>query len=540
MRNIITILLVFGVNLCLRAQVHEKILLKCSDSTLLKEYLPKFDDKGNFLFRIESETGDFVITNKDTIGPMYGFATGGMSSHYHPNKKKGQYYISDELPFCFGPTNGANWSYFRRPESKNLMHEFVVFQEKDAIKIYFDGLQIKQIDTLSTSNIKVNNEYVNQLANKKYQFDNNYWAYISNNGNSIYSLEENRIHNLYVNHKKIDSSLISFYKPMINDHNDVIYYKTLKNGEGDSAKYFRYVYSKNTVIGPINKSLWINAILDNGGYFYLDSDNWNTLILINNKLYNNLEKGEIKQILIPDNKHFLCIKEQNKKQLIYTSDTVYQLEFDQIYLPTINTKGDVSMLVVDDYYMYRWTNGKLDTKPLTNYGVRPKPISLDAQGNAVLIYETNDSCYVYHNEILKFKESKNNVFYTDLKNIVCYFPNRDIYNNGQNHTYFAVKDSAYVISNSVFSPSFPSVKRNSHLSSRDVGLKEIVTANILENGFYFIYKSDEHEYAIVVNGKTIEKIKGIDRVFEKSSIKGNTIIFYGIKNFSLYQFTISL
>ncbi len=540
MKSILIFLFLVCINPILVGQVREKLLLKCTDSTLLKEYLPQFDDKGNFLFRFESDTGDFVITANDTIGPMFGYATGGMTSHYHPDEEKGKYYISDDLPFCFGPTTGANWSYFRRPESKNLMHEFVVFQENEAINIYFDGKLIKQIDTLSTSSVKVNNEYVNQLSNKKYNFDNNYWAFISNNGKSIYSLEENRIHNLYVNHQKVDSSLIGFYKPMINDHNDFIYYKTFKNGEGDSAKYFRYVYNKNTVIGPINKSLWENAILDNGGYFYLDSDDWNTLILINNKLYANLEKGKVKQILIPDNKHFLCIKEQDEKLLVYTSDTVFQLDFEHIYLPTINKKGDISMLVVDQFYLYRWTNGKLDTKPLTNYGVRPKPISLDAQGNAVVMYETNDSCYVYRNDVLKFKEAKNNVFYTDLKNMVFHYPNRDIYNNGQNHTYFAIKDSAYVISNSVFSQSFPAVKRNSHLSSRDAGPKEIVTGDILEDDYYFICKNDKDEFSIIVNGIIKEKIKGVDRIFEKSTIQGNTLIFYGIKNFSLYQFTISL
>jgi|GEM_PF-3200043 len=540
MKNIVTVFFLFGINNLLIAQIQEKLLLKCNDSTILKQFLPNFDDQGNFLFRIETDSGDYVITANDTVGPMFGYATGGMSSHSHPDKEKGTYYISDNLPFYFGPTNGADWSYFRRPESKNQMHEAVAIQEFDHVNIYIDGQLIKQIDTLSNGQITVNGLFVNQLTNKKNNFDNDYWACLSNNGHTIYSLDENRIHNLYVDHKLVDTSLINFYKPMINDNGDFIYYKTYKVGDGDSAKYLKYVKTKDTLIGPIKERLWNYAMMNNGGYFYLDSEKWNTFLLINNHLYIDSVRGEIKRILIPDNNHFLCLKEKNKKYVVFSNDTIYNLDYDQVYLPSIDKKGDISLLVVEDYYLYLWKNGKKDKEPITKYGVRPKPISLDAHGNAIVMYEVNDSCFIYRNDELKFSAAKGEINYTDLKNMVSYFPSRDIYSTGQNLTYLIVKDSAYIIHNAEFSKAIPTIRKSSNLSSRDAQPGEIVTGGIVDDQYYFIWKETDRTFTMFVNGKIIGHLEGMDRVFGKSALLGNNLLFYGVKDFSLYQYTINL
>lgn len=539
MKIIFTVICFFGNNSELFSQIQEKLLLACNDSTILNKLLPKFDDKGNFLYRIETDSGDFVIMNNDTIGPMFGYAVGGMSNHSHRNKEKGDFYLSSKLPFCYGPTTGSNWSYFRRPESKNRMHEAVVIQEDDHISIFIDGKLIKQIDTLSRTQILLNGEFSEQLKNKKRYLESDDWAYLSDNGNVIYSLEENRVHHLYVNHVLVDTSLMRFEKPMINDEGDYIFYKTLKIGSGDSVKYIRYVHTKDTLIGPIEKFLWNHSIMNNGGYFYLDIDKWNSHILINNTLYIDSVEGKVKSILLPNEKHFLCLKEIDKRHTIFFTDTVYSLDYEQVYLPTIDRAGNSSMFVIDDYHLYTWKNGKRGEFPITKFGVRPKPISLDAQGNTVVFYEVNDSSYIFRNDDLLFQAKNDEIRYSELKNCVSYFPSREIYSDGQNLIFLTVKDSSYIIQNAEISKSFLAVTPMLHLSSRDAELGEIVTGGVVEGHYYFIWKEDMQKFTILLDGKVIGSLEGVDRVFNRSAINGNSLVFYGIRNLSLYQYTIN-
>ena len=62
-----------------------------------------------------------------------------------------------------------------------------------------------------------------------------------------------------------------------------------------------------------------------------------------------------------------------------------------------------------------------------------------------------------------------------------------------------------------------------------------------DDGYFAILNTGEKEYQIVVNGRILETLHDVDRIFsEKGYFDGRQVIFYGMRNRSICQFILTL
>lgn len=488
----------------------------------------------------QTDSGMYAIGNYDTIGPLHDWG-GGIFRDSRFDKVPEEYFSTGNLPHWYGPSKGENWAHFRRPESKNELHEAVAIHEEDSILIYVDGKLIKKIDTLCRAYIsKESGKPVNELFFKKSHYSSNSWATLSDNGNVIYALEENYKSTLYVNHKAIDLSDISFNHSMINNAGEYIYYRAAMVGEGDSAECHRYVHVKDTIIGPITERLTVEGIMNDGGYYYLDGETFNNFILINNEIHTDTIYCEVEKIIIPNDKDYFCLKKREDQWIVHANGITHELDYKEVFSPSMDENGNFAMFVIEDYYLYRWLNGVREKKPIMNYGVRPIPLYIHPNGDAIILYVKEDSCYLYRNDELLFSTLKGEIRASDLNSMLGRFKNNDIHKNQHDYIYLEVKDSAYILTDGVFSEAISHIAPITGYGMKEVFPSQLVHGRVQEKGFHFIKKEEDKRYSITINNDFHGSIENVSRVFANSFFDGKKLVFYGIKELSLYQFTVEL
>lgn len=520
------------------AQPVQKLILNSSDSTLINDFHPKFDSKQNFLFTPKTDSGYVMISNYDTTGPIYNQSFADMESYQLGNSEKKTLFISGILPYRYNSIGGENWSFFRYPKSQNGTHEAIAIQCNDKVSIFIDGRLIKQIDTLSNERIfTTSGKSIRQLENKKQIYNSTTWAGLSNNGNCIYSLEENMKHFLYLNHKLIDSSDVSFYRPIINNNGKFIYYKTEIFRDSSKVKFLKYVHNGDTIIGPIYSHMSDYGIMENGGYFYLDFYNQNSFILVNNQQHHDTIRGKIEKIIIPDEEHYLCVKSRQDDNLIYFNSQTVLIPNSKILIAASDTAGNSALIYAQNLDFFYWNNGKTVRIEPEKSDAKIIPVSTDTYGNFIILYETLDSSYLYRNDELLFSSSNKDLKLKELNKFMAYFPDKTIYSDGDQIIYLEVNGNAYLIEGTRVKHHIPKLKRPNGLSTRKTLIGEVITGEILEDHYYFIRKDNEYEYSLYVDGKFIWRLENIQRMFNSSSLINNEIVLYGIKEFSLYSFS---
>jgi len=510
-------------------ELKERVILTDSqDSLYLKSYNISFDRNGNYCIVIEKEGQDYFVTNNDTIG---GFR-----------------YV--------GSRSGVYGTIITSSSPSNLDDNFFYYKNSKGTKIY--GPAIGRIHSYQTSNTRenialnsaykdsvyyyINNELVNRVHNEqveKFYITNSDWVSFSPNGNVIYFLNKESIFKLFVNEKLIDSSKFRFTQLAINNTGNFIFAKGEEPEHPmNDYNYKFYINTIDTNLGYV-RTVWDYELKDDGAYYYSGDDNGPDYIAINDKLHRNIET--VSNINLIDKNTYLYTFEENGKSKINVNGRIYSHDFEEVFYPSLDKNGNFAFFGMRDYYLYKYVSGQEITKPLSEFGVRATPLYMSPKGESIHYFKTDDSIYLYRDENLVFKQSlKTSDFITKEYNEFLPYNYIRGKTEGMNSLfYLEYNQDGYLVYNGNFSNPLTPIKNRNYSKEKKNGA--VVIGELNDNGFFAIQKTGERKFLLIINNEIYKEINGIDYIVRDSFFfEENRLIFYAVKNYSFYQYTMEL
>lgn len=494
------------------------------DSLYLNASKISFDRHGNYCFVIKKEGQEFFVTNQDTIGGFKfigsTYGNGGeinYTNSYSDPKDKPFYYKNAKGTQVYGMAIGKVESYQTSNTKENIA---LTTSLNDTLYYYINGKMVAK--------------------NPKEEMGNNVGVFsFSENGNVIYSLKQNGLYNLYINNQLIESSEYGYSQLAINNSGSYIFAKG-KRPEQPIGKYnyMFFVHSIDTVLGYV-RTVWNYELKDNGAYYYSGDDNGPYYIVINDKLHKNIKP--VSNITLVDKKTYLYSFGEKGKNKINVNGEIYTHEFDEIFFPNLDKNGNFSFYGIKDYYLFKFVNGQKIKEPLSKYGVRATPLYLSPNGESLHYFQTDDSIYFYQDDKLLFTPiSKNsNFLIAPHKDILPYNFVRGKTENGNSLFYLEYDNQGYFILNGKLSkPLIPVKERNLSKGKEEGG---IVAGEFNDNGFFAIQKVGKWKFLVVVNNQVYKELDNVDYILPDSYFfDDRSLIFYGVRKRSFYQFNISL
>lgn len=516
------------------------ILTDDQDSTILKAESITFDREGNYLIELKNEDREyFFIQNSDTIGPLK-FNWGSSVSKFTSNDNSDISYYQSYSNRLFGPIQGTDIGNHRHPESKNSSHVAIPCLLNDKIVIYFDGKIIQQIDTVSGAEWSINGKKASPLQAKKQHFSSDDWMHISDNGNYIYSIEDGLNYTLYLNGTPIDSSKKDFYQVRINDNGDYLYAKGRKPFEEEPYKYsyMFFLHTKDSVFGPV-RTAWDCYLMESGAYYYTGDDDGPDYILINDVMHKNIH--DVANVTLLDKTNFLFTYSKNEKQFINVNGSSYELDYEQIFYPTLDNKGNFSLYGLRDYYLYKFVNGKEAKEPISKYGVRPTPLYISPTSESIHVFKTDDSTYIHRDNKLLFPSFANQKSFSIIpqKDILPSGYERGKPENGNSLFYLEVDSTGYMVFNGQLSKPMVPAKERSWTYDKSIG--EVISGKLMGHGFFIIQKTGDEKWLVNINNTYYKELDGTSYIFYKNCyFDGDELVFYGVKGLSVYQYKIAI
>lgn len=505
------------------------VLTDTKDSTFLKSESMNFDKEGNYCFEVKKDDKEYYFyTNKDTIGPFQSiggtFGRGGdiaYTKHYGDKEDKPWYFKNYNGIGVYGQVRGK-LRRFMDSETKENMAITVTY--KDSVYYYLNNKLVSQI------NIKKADEF---------GLENYDWCSFSENGNSIYYLKKDSLYFIYVNGNLIDTSYSNYAELSINNNGEYIFGEgrkpKSKNGKYD---FMFFTHTNDTMLGPV-RTVWNHDLKENGGYYYSGDDNGTDYIAINNTLHKNLKS--ISNITIIDKTNYLFTYNENGTKKINVNGKTFTIPFSEIYFPSLDSKGNFSLYGIKDYFLYKYVNGKQDTKPITKFDIRPIPLYISPEGKTLLYFKTDDSTYIFQDDKLLFPafSSSSNFSVQPYNKILPNDFHRKKTSNGNNLFYIEIDTIGYFVFNGQFSRPMIPAKENSYEKKKKLG--EIVAGKFDDNGFFVIQNTGDNKFIININNKYYKEIEGIQEILEKNCyFNGKELVFYGIKGLSFYRYSLTL
>jgi hypothetical protein len=519
------------------------ILTDTNDSVLLKAKSANFDTNGQYLFVIKEDDKYYFLSNSRTIGPLNYRSASSASRFTSFYDRDGMYYVGAS-PEAFGPIHGSDIASDRYSESENGQHLGVLSVLDPRIGVYIDGKLKTKVDTFTSSEIRVNSVKLPPFEAKKHSFEFADWIHFSNNGNCIFSMENDLLHRLYVNGSQIDSSPNEFYQSRINNAGDFVYaggkrpLKPLKVGKRE-YDYMFFIHSADSILGPV-RTVWQCDLKENGGYYYSGDDNGTDYIAINNTLYKDIES--ISNITILGRTKYMFTYKRNGARFINVNGNSYGIPFSEIHHAAADSNGNFACYGVKNYRLYKFINGVVQSNPITRYGVRAVPLYISPEGRSLHYFKTDDSTYLYEDEHLVLPAFSNSVTFSvqeqddilpDVHNI------RDKAGNGNNLFYIQVDTTGYFVLNGRLSRPMMAVAEKSYLPQANIG--EVVLGKFDDNGFWVIQKIASDRFRININNEVYKELDGAQEVLKSNAyFDGKKMIFYAIKGMSYYQYTLRL
>lgn len=504
------------------------ILTDTKDSLYLNSDKISFDRQGNYCFVIEKGDQDYFVTNKDTIGGFKfigsTYGNGGeinYTNSYSDPKEKPFYYKNAKGIKVFGTAIGKIESYQTSNTKENIA---ITTTLKDSVYYYINGKLIS----------KNHKEQV-----EKFYISESDWVSFSENGNVIYFLNQDSLYKLYVNDKLIDSSKFRYNQLAINNSGTYIFAKG-KRPEQPIGKYnyMFFIHSMDTVLGYV-RTVWDYELKENGAYYFSGDDNGPYYIAINDKLHKNIKP--VSNITLIEKEKYLYSFGEKGKNKINVSGKIYSHDFEEIFYPSLDTEGNFAFYGMKDYYLYKFVNGKANKEPISKYGVRATPLYISPTGESIHYFKTDDSIYLYQDEKLIFKSipKTSNFIIEPHKEILPYNFIRGKTENGNSLFYLEYDKQAYFVFNGKFSKPLLPVKERNY--SKDKELGTIVSGEFNDNGFFAIQKVGKKKFLIIINNQIYKELDDVDYIVSDSYFfDGKSLIFYGVKNRSFYQFNSNL
>jgi len=504
------------------------ILTDTKDSIYLNAKWISFDRAGNYCFEVKVNDSEYFYTNTDTIGGFNFigsiFGNGGGIAYTH------QYGDKEDKPWYFKNVNGTKIYGQVRGEEKRYMdghtdqNMAITVTYNDSVYYYANDKLVSQIQIAKAD---------------KFGIENSDWCSFSENGNVIYYTKNDNLYSVYVNGKQIGTSYSEYYQLRINNKGQYIFAEGRKPKEKDGKYDFMFfTHSNDTTLGPV-RTVWDCDLKENGGYYYSGDDNGTDYIVINNNLHKNLDA--ISNITLIDKTSYLFTYKENGAEKINVNGKSYTVPFNEIFYPTLDRKGNFAFYGINDFYLYKFVNGKQDPKPITKYDVRPTPLYISPKGKTLLYFKTDDSTYIYEDEKLLFPAFSSSANF-NVQPYTEILPNdfeRGKAKNGNNLLYLELDTTGYFIFNGQFSKPMIPVKESSYTTEKTKG--EIVAGKFDDYGFFAIQKIGTDKFLININNTYYKEIDGVQDILEKGCyFDDKELVFYGIKGFSFYQYTLKL
>jgi hypothetical protein len=302
--------------------------------------------------------------------------------------------------------------------------------------------------------------------------------------------------------------------------------------------YMFFIHSMDTVLGYV-RTVWNYELKENGAYYYSGDDNGPYYIAINDKLHKNIKP--VSNITLIDKETFLYSFGEKGKSKINVNGEIYSHDFDEIFYPNLDTEGNFAFYGMKNYYLHKFVNGKEEKEPISKYGVRATPLYISPKGESIHYFKTDDSIYLYQDEKLIFNPiPKNSNFLIEQhKEVLTYNFVRGKTENGNSLFYLEYDEQGYFVFNGTFSKPFLPIQERNYSKDKEQGT--VVAGEFNDDGFFAIQKVGKGKYLIVVNNQIYKELDDVDYILPDSYFfDGKSLIFYGVKKRSFYQFTMSL
>ncbi len=526
----------FSFPAAIAQQAEKKLVLTFPDSLAkkLENIDITIDTYDNYCYYNLNREG-VVVTNLRTFGPFQNNDYRSGVVIYYSIKDRAQYIKGKNNTMMYGPFEGHIELTSRSHFYEDYFH-FIVFRG-NSFDHYINGYHIATTDSFPCTDD---------------------WCVVSNNGNVLYTIKKNRLNYLYLNYKLIDSTQDDYDWMHVDDDGDFCY--TLGVHKVDPTKWLNQ--GEFIPYPPIKQKVFRQVAIDeqeryqyqDSIYLYQNNPSGFGLHAVNRTQW----KREIRAVITAHGRRKYSLSyipaigvsnpssdTDNAAALIYVNDTPVKLPYTHIFLPCIDSLGNYALFGQRGYFMYRNVNGKEHVEPLSQHGVRAKPISIDAKGNTICSYETDDSVYVYENNRLFGKCAIAQYTLPQMSNIVP-LPSLRHYLKGKppELSFFCLDTACYVVYRNAISP--PLLKFETHLSGERIA-GHILYADYNTHGYCLLQKTGDHSYSLMVNNRNIPIPPGADLdtplwyvLSQNFLFTGKEFIFYSKEGNNIYRYKMRL
>jgi len=486
-----------------------------------------FDRDGNYFFLIKKGEDRIAVTNRATAGELC--AAGGGSRKCGSrrlrlcNHKNADflYVMNEDGPNIYGPIAGTVQGCL----SGNTRQHFAnTSLRNDTAFFYLDGRLVysSPLETI-----------------KKFKLEDEDWVDFSDNGNVIYYLEQDGRFVLYVNDQPIDTSDNHFNALAINDKGDYLYAKGHRPVEPvGKYNYMFFIHTQDTVFDYV-RTTWKYALAESGAYYYNGDDCGPEYLVLNGRLRKGID--DFWNITMIDSKNAFYIFEQDKHLFLNVNGKDYPADFEEIFCPTMDTNGHFAYFGMKDYYLYKVVDDVKVEEPLSKYGVRAIPIHITPQGSSLYYFKTDDSIYVYKDNVLVLNPIQRTEPFT-IKPWDDVLPNKYYYKipeNGHSLVCLNYGEHGYFVYDGQLSE--PLKPLAEYFSWGDSESGSVVEGVYNEHGYFAVLKTGENDFQVVVNGRICSEIQDVDKIIRHNGFfDGRQVTFYGMKNKAIYQFVVTL
>lgn len=529
LRFIIIGAILFTSNFINSQQLYKKLIYSLPDSIDFNKELfdLRIDSSSNYFFsRQNHHSGNYIYTNKSIFGPIDKIKNDGKTRYFNLKEgklKNSMYFYSDEGAKLFGPIEGE-YAVSSVSDNGNICAAFL---RNDSI-IYC----LNSVEILRFSRYEISFPH------------GSLWCTTNNKCDYLLNVEKGDYCLIYHNGVLIDSSRI-IMRMDIDESGNYVYTKNELGTEIESPS--EIVYNGKVIYdGPYTG--WIS--MKKGKPFYFEFDHISQpFILFKDTIFHyencavrneyGSQDGDddfTKRIVFPEYQSFfnLCREGTPKIELSFNAKELGK--FDYVYCPSMDSVGNYSCFVINDYYLYTFINGTL-SEPISKFGLRPEPVLLSPNGDYFVCYRTKDSHYLYKNNkdlILQTPKSQRIKF----SSLSYQFEEYDLPRNLENqYIYVETGEKCYFLAGSNY---YGPLNKLIHWS----GAKEnsMESSGIFENNsLYVIINTGDGNYRVIYNGVDYGLINNIKHVIRHSffqnekGFKFYTFMFNEIYQYSSYE-----
>ncbi len=525
-RLLLALLFFYSISAAFAQQTEQQLVLVLPDTALTKPenlYLT-FDSAGNYCYYISQYPG-MVVTNMQTYGPFTSQDDKYSTTIFYNTKGRNQYIKVRKSTKVYGPIDGK----IDMITSSNRKYFAYAVQGNDSTRYYINGILVATSDTGSYTS-------------------RGWWCTFSDNGNALYAIKKGRHSYLFLNNKLIDSSEYEHNRLKVDNENCYRYsLGTQESASCGSCTYNKFKPLKHTsqkVFGPVAARESVFRKYD-GSVYYYGNGNGAAYTIENDSLYKHMTSF----IAPGKSKNFLIYKE-NYAGLGQIIDSVtkmnvngneMQLPYSQIFSPCIDSAGNYALFGLRNYYLYRYINGVEQKQPLSKYGVRANPISIDTKGNTICYYLTDDSVYTYENDRL-FGKCGVRKFYLLHPGQVMFDYSFDIYND---LSAFCIDSACYIVYKNTISSAIP--KPTYYHDGDTFRIGDVIYGYASENSYWMLQKAGYGKYNLIINNRSVILPPNVNfespiwfQLAENFVFTGKAFIFYTQKGTNIYRHKITL